>query len=240
MWSMADIYKVMEYLNWSNLDREMPVEISGDGLVVDNSNMVVPTIWEDFNKIHVVEIYFKNELPINPQIVFSSFEDGSGEILKVDSFKTKENRIIFMISDDSRAFEMSRLLTGIKSLKLKNMENTIITRILFKTADYNLTIRNVETQLDNAQSYILDNLGSCSNKEVPVSLKGHIYKLAAAYCWQILWENEAQGMEIDKNYASRLMEQVDTAIVSYITTHCNTNNDVGDGSDFSKVRWGLH
>ncbi len=239
MWNMTDVYNVMEYLNWSNIDREMPIEIGKDGLKIDKNNISVPTIWEDFNKISVVEIYFKDKLPDNPQIIFSSFEDGSGEILKIDSFKSKENMLVFTVSDDSQASKRSRALTGIHSLKLLNMMGTVITRILFRTEDYNITLNNIETQLTNAESDILDSLGSCSHNKVPKSLERQIYKLAAAYCWQILWENETQGMNIDKNYASRMMEQVNNSINSYILNHCNNDVSRTGGGDFVKVRWGL-
>lgn len=240
MWSMVDIYNVMEYLNWSKLDREYPINMTNE-LTINSDDYVVTTIWEDFDNITVAEIYYKNNLPENPQITFSTFENGDGEIVTINDCKIKKDSVLFFVSDDSRAMQQNRLLTGIKSLRLKNMENTTITNIVFKTKDYNFTLRNIETQLTNAENYITEAINICPHKTIPDSLKSNIYKLAAAYCWQMNWENEGQGMEVDKNYASRLIEQVNYALNNYVETNCN-DDDYNElqGSGFTKVRWGLH
>lgn len=260
--SMKDVYKVLRYLPFSKVDRQMPVDFE-KSVIVDGRSVVLPTIHGDFNGSDLVQVFLNcHDVNVSVDEVtlgFSPLLNGNVKVLSLNSSdKTLDNStdtlIQFKIDENYTATDKSRLLTGIESITLtfaNDATGVEIQNLFIKTIDYTYTVDDLKVALENGEAYVLRRLNDMHNekegfKEIPKLLKQYIYMAAGAFAWLTRWEYEAKPMKEPKsesnNYADRLFTQVDDAITKYLSNIENNRNEEYLNLDHvttGSIRWGI-
>ena len=243
--SMSDVYKVLRYLPYSKVDRQMPVDLD-ESVFVEGTTCVLPTIHGDFNGSDLVQVFLNcHDVDIagtDISLGFSPLLNGNVKVLSLNSTSDEldtstDTMVQFKIDENFRASDKSRLLTGIESITLtfnKDATGVEIQKLFIKTIDYTYTIDDLKMALENGEAYVLRRLNNLRNeikeiKEIPKLLKQYIYMAAGAYAWLTRWEYEAKPMKEPKsesnNYADRLFAQVDDAIKKYLSNIENNRDE---------------
>ena len=260
MVQMDKYYEILHYLPTSRVDRQYPYDFEQENRL-DGSN-VYPTFYQNYNGIDIVEMYV--DLPVGADvtginITFSPLFDGNANLLTLNARETEvvEDTITilqFKIDNNANMVDHSRLLTGIKALKVDFGEigNPHIHEIIFKSRDYTYTLEDLDSAYDDGLNYVLRALNNKQNeideiKEVPSTLEKYVYMGAGAYAWLTRWEYESKPMKEPKsesnNYADRLLGQVDSAIRRYLSNIENNREEEYIDMNFlttSGVSWGSH
>jgi len=244
--SMEDYYKVLSYLPKSRVDRQMPVKIYSKSVARNRSDLIFPTLHQDFNGTDIIELYINcngSQIDVSKlSLGFSPLRNGNAIILSVNANETEidydnETIVTFTLDDNASARDLSRKLTGVESIKLDFGEvvNDIeIINFVFKSKDFTYTLADIKTACENGQAYVLRRLNNMKNekeeiKEIPKLLKQYVYMAGGAYAWLTRWEYEAKPMKEPKsesnNYADRLFAQVDDAITKYLSNIENNRNE---------------
>ncbi len=243
--SMKDVYKVLRYIPFSKVDRQMPVDFE-KSIFVEGEDVVMPTIHGDFNGTDIVQVFMNcHGVDVDSTDIilgFSPLLNGNVKVLSLNSSDSTldtsaDTMLQFKIDENYRATDNSRLLTGIESITLsfgKDATGVEIQNLFIKTIDYTYTVDDVKIALENGEAYVLRRLNDMYNekngfKEIPKLLKQYIYMAAGAYAWLTRWEYEAKPMKEPKsesnNYADRLFTQVDDAIKKYLSNIENNRDE---------------
>lgn len=254
--NMSDFYKVLKWIPRSKVDRQEPCKF--DELIVVNDNIVVPTIYEEFNGIDEVQVFINfNGVHVDVSALMLSFSpllNGNSKLLSANCSDTEidydNDTIISFILDENDTFtDMTRVITGINSLKIDfgtDATGVTISKILMRCQNYTYTLTDIENFLITGENHVLSKLGRYArHRQVPKELKQYMYMAGGAYAWLSRWEYEAKPMKEAKaeadNYATRLLNQVDAAISEYIT---NIENKLDHKDLFhataTGIEWGLH
>lgn len=260
--SMLDVYKVLRYLPYSKVDRQVPVDFD-ESVFVEGTDLVLPTIHGDFNSSDFVQVFLNcHDVDIGSDDVklgFSPLVNGNVKILSLNSSSTEldthnDTMIQFKIDENFRASDKSRLLTGIESITLnfnKDATGVEIQNIFIKTIDYTYTVDDLKIALENGEAYVLRRLNNLRNekreiKHIPKLLKQYVYMASGAYAWLTRWEYEAKPMKEPKsesnNYADRLLAQVDDAIKKYLSNIENNRDEEYLNLDHvttEEITWGI-
>ena len=254
---MEDYYKVLSYLPKSRVDRQEPLTLRSKSVVRNRSEIVLPTIHQDFNGTDTAELYINcngNQIDVSKlSIGFSPLKNGNASVLTVNANETEidydnETIITFTLDDNATARDLSRKLTGIESIKFdfgEDVNNIDLLNFVLKSRDFTYTLADIKTACENGQAYVLRRLNNMKNekaeiKEIPELLKQYIYMAGGAYAWLTRWEYEAKPMKEPKaesnNYADRLFTQVDDAITKYLSNIENNRNEEYIRMDLFKTR----
>ena len=252
-YSMSDFYKVLKWIPRSKVDRQEPCDF--DRVVVDGESVVLPTIYEEFNGIDDVFVFINfNGVHVDSEDIlldFSPLVNGNLSLLQVNCKETEidydnDTLLVFPLDNNVKFTDKTRLITGVNSLKISfgtDAKGVKIQKILMKCSDYTYTLSDIENFLITGENHVLGKLGRYS-KEVPKELQQYVYMAAGAYAWLSRWEYEAKPMKEAKaeadNYATRLLNQVNNAIVDYIN---NIENKFDHDDLFHAtargIEWGL-
>lgn len=252
-YSMSDFYKVLKWIPRSKVDRQEPCDF--EKVVVDGESVVLPTIYEEFNGIDDVFVFINfNGVHVDMADVlldFSPLPNGNLSLLQVKCKETEidydtDTLLVFPLDNNVRFADKTRQITGVNSLKISfgtDANGVKIQKILMKSSDYTYTLSDIENFLITGENHVLGKLGRYST-EVPKELIQYVYMAAGAYAWLSRWEYEAKPMKEAKaeadNYATRLLNQVNNAIVEYIN---NLENQYDHEDLFHAtargIEWGL-
>lgn len=256
---MEDFYKVLSYLPKSRVDRQEPLNLKSKSVVRNRSDLILPTIHQDFNGTDTIELYlnchgFHIDVPAL-SVSFSPLVNGNAPVLTVNANETEidydnETIVTFTLDDNATARDLSRRLTGIQSVKFNfgsDVDNIDILNFVMKSKDFTYTLADIKTACENGQAYVLRRLNNMKNekeeiKEIPELLKQYVYMAGGAYAWLTRWEYEAKPMKEPKsesnNYADRLFTQVDDAIKKYLSNIENNRDEEYIRMDLFKTkRW---
>lgn len=260
--TMSDCYKVLKYLPKSRVDRQEPLDIQSPTRVNNRSEIVLPTIHQDFNGTDIIELYINcNGVHIDVSnfiLEFSPIRNGNASVLSLNANESEidydnETIITFTLDDNSVARDLSRRLTGIESIKFnfgEVVDNIDIINLVVRSKDFTYTLSDIKTACENGKAYVLRRLNNLRNEkesieEIPPLLTQYIYMAGGAYAWLTRWEYEAKPMKEPKsesnNYADRLFNQVDDAITKYLSNIENNRNEEYIRMDLFKtraMRWG--
>ena len=255
--SMKDYYKVLSYLPKSRVDRQEPLNLNSKSVVRNRSELVLPTIHQDFNGTDTVEVYINcngSHIDVSKlSIGFSPLRNGNASVLTINANETEidydnETIVTFTLDDNATARDLSRKLTGIESIKFdfgEVVDNIDILNFVMKSQDFTYTLADIKIACENGQAYVLRRLNNMKNekeeiKEIPKLLKQYVYMAGGAYAWLTRWEYEAKPMKEPKsesnNYADRLFTQVDDAITKYLSNIENNRNEEYIRMDLFKTR----
>ena len=264
---MTEYYEVLHYLHTIMVDRQYPYdfkEVDEEGnpinYVVDGS-AVYPTVWRNYEGVDIVEMYVKLASGVdvnNIKFNFSPLDDGNATLLSLNPIDVtiEEDAITvlqFNVDNNATMTDKSKLLTGIKSIKVDFDGNQAeIIDIVFKSRDYTYTLEDLEQSLRDGENYVLRRLNNRKNeldeiKEIPSLLQKYVYMGAGAYAWLTRWEYESKPMKEPKsesnNYADRLFGQIDSAIENYLSNIENNRHQEYIDMNFlatEKIGWGSH
>ena len=253
--TMSDCYEVLDWIPRSKVDRQEPVEISE--VIVEGSDVVLPTIYEEFDGIDLVQIYANLggvEVDVSTVLLdFSPLDNGNLSLLQgkctdseIDS--ANDTIISFRLDDNVTFTDATRQITGVKSLKLSfgtDVTGAKISNVVMRCNDYTYTLTDIEKALITGKNHVLKRLGRYARRhKVPKPLKQYVYMAAGAYAWLTRWEYETKPMKEPKsesnNYADRLLGQVDKAIADYVANIENKldHRDLFHAT-YSDIEWGL-
>ena len=254
-YSMSDFYKVLKWIPRSKVDRQFPVAV--DDVIVDGDCIVLPTIYEEFNGIDEVQFFINfNGVHVDVSellLDFSPLLNGNISLLQANCSDTKidydnDTIISFKLDDNVSFTDQTRIITGVKSLKLSfgsEVEGIEITNILMRCQNYTYTLTDIEQSLITGENHVLNRLGHFArNHKIPKKLQDYVYMAAGAYAWLTRWEYETKPMKEPKsesnNYADRLLGQVNTAISEYLADIENKkdHHDLFHAT-YRGVEWGI-
>lgn len=257
-YSMEDCYRVMHYLPYSKLDRQMPVCIPTDIIVEDKESF--STIHKDFEGVDFIQVYVNSPSEVdltNCKLSFSPLGYGDLSVLDLSPSNTTlladtDTILTFEIDNNRHAYDVTKELTGIESITLDLGTNATITvrDIIFRTLDYTYTLTNIMRSVGDGENYVLRKLNDLNNEsrhiqKIPEQLQDYVYMAAGAFAWLTKWEYESKPMKEPQsesnNYADRLLNQVKSALEEYLD---NINNAREDYVNFKLISnttmdWGL-
>lgn len=254
-YSMSDFYKVLKWIPRSKVDRQEPVVVSNE--IVTGEHIVLPTIHEEFNGIDDVQVFINfNGVHVDASDItldFSPLVNGNLSLLSVNCSDDEidydnDTLISFNLDNNVRFTDKTRIITGVKSIKLNfgtDATNVIISKIIMRCQDYTYNLSDIENFLITGENHVLRKLGRYAKKHtVPDALTQYVYMAGGAFAWLSRWEYEAKPMKEAKaeadNYATRLLNQVDSAIMEYIANKENKldHHDLFHATS-SELEWGL-
>ena len=253
-YTMSDFYKVLEWLPRSEVDRQFPCDLTK--LVVKENSIILPTIYEEFNGIDEVQVFINfNGVEVDvPNLLldFSPVVNGNVSVLQANCNDTDlnyyEDTVITFKLDNNLTFtDKTRVITGIKSLKLtfgKIASQIKISNVVMRCQNYTYTLTDIEKALITGENHVTAKLGHFAHKGVPKKLKNYVYMAGGAYAWLTRWEYETKPMKEPKsesnNYADRLLGQVDSAISEYLADIENKSDHIDlFHATSSRVDWGI-
>lgn len=253
-YSMSDFYEILSWLPRSKVDRQEPCDITI--ISIEGSDVVIPTIHEEFDGIDLVQIFINLggvDVDVNEVLLdFSPLDNGNLSLLQAKCTDPEidcdnDTIITFNLNNNVRFSDESRLITGIKSLKLNfgtDVSGAKITNVLFRSRDYTYTLTDIEKALYSGEAHVLRRLGKYARHSVPKQLSRYVYMAGGAYAWLTRWEYETKPMKEPKsesnNYADRLLGQVDLAIDKWVADIENKReHDDLYNSIYHTVDWGL-
>ena len=257
-YSMEDCYRVMHYLPYSKLDRQMPLPIHKPVTVETKKKFF--TIHKDFEGVDFIQIYVNSPTPVdlsNCKLRFSPMRHGTLSVLDlkptVETLEADTDTIlVFEVDNNRHAYDVTKELTGIKSVTLDlGTDATIdVMNVVFRTLDYTYTLTNIARSVTDGENYVLRKLNDMCNetrqiKEIPDVLHDYIYMAAGAYAWLTKWEYESKPMKEPQsesnNYADRLLGQVRTALEEYLDNIHNAREDYVNLRlmNSTSLEWGL-
>lgn len=243
--TMADYYKVLEYLPRARVDRQEPVQFE-KSYIVDGNSVVLPLIYPEFEGIDYVQIFINSHgvsVDVSAlSLSFSPLLNGNAKVLSVypknESIDTdNEDILLFEVDRNNTAVDVTRDLTGLESLKLdfgEDASGVEILNVVVKSLDYTYTLTDIDKALQSGTDYVFRGLNDMTNEKkgiikIPDSLKRYTYMAAGAFAWLTRWEYEAKPMKEPKsesnNYADRLFGKVDSAIANYLSNIENNRNE---------------
>lgn len=143
--------------------------------------------------------------------------------------------ICFMINNELD-LDYSKLLLDMASIKVTfpKSSDLIIYNAVVRQSIYNLSIKEIDEQYDEAIKYVLRKI---HEETVPNILKSALYKITSAYLWWGKWYEEGQksatlGEFSTMSYGDKLMESADDDIDRY-------NKDKGEDEKkrYLDIRW---
>ena len=257
-YSMEDCYRVMHYLPYSKLDRQMPIKLPTN--VIVNRKQLFTTIHKDFEGVDFIQIYVNSPTLVDLsdcKLSFSPMDHGGLSVLDltptVEVLEADTDTILtFEVDNNRHAYDVTKELTGIESLTLDFGTDASVTvmDIVFRTLDYTYTLTNISQSLIDGENYVLRGLNDLNNetkriKEIPSTLQDYVYMAAGAYAWLTKWEYESKPMKSSQsdsnNYADRLLSQVKTALEEYLDNIDNAREDYVNLRlmNSTQLEWGL-
>ena len=257
-YSMEDCYRVMHYLPYSKLDRQMPIELQNDVLVEDKETF--STIHKDFEGVDFIQIFVNSPTTVDLsdcKLSFSPMGYGNLSVLELTPTVTTleadtDTVLIFEMDNNRHAYDVTKELTGIASITLDwGTTATInVMDIVFRTLDYTYTLTNIMKSITDGENYVLRKLNDLNNEsrhipEIPDVLQDYVYMAAGAFAWLTKWEYESKPMKEPQsesnNYADRLLNQVKSALEEYLDNIENAREDYVNLRlmNSTSIDWGL-
>lgn len=254
-YSMSDFYEVLDWLPRSKVDRQEPCEVTS--IIINGSSVVIPTIYEEFDGIDLVQIFINLggvDVDVNDVLLdFSPLDNGNLSLLQAKCTDSEidcdnDTIITFNLDNNIRFTDETRVITGIKSLKLNfgiDVTNAKITNVVFRCRDYTYTLTDIEKALYSGEAHVLRKLGKYARKRnIPQELMRFVYMAGGAYAWLTRWEYETKPMKEPKsesnNYADRLLGQVDSAIAEWVSDIENKkDHDDLFNATYKPLEWGI-
>ena len=254
-YSMSDYYEVLDWIPRSKVDRQYPVDISE--VIVDGDDVVLPTIYSEFDGIDLVQIYINlggaHVDVSNVLLDFSPLLNGNLSLLQAKCTDSEidcdnDTIITFKLDDNVTFSDKTRVITGVESLKLSfgsDVTGAKISNIVMRSNDYTYTLTDIDKALITGENHVLKRLGRHARKhKVPKQLQNAVFMAAGAYAWLTRWEYETKPMKEPKsesnNYADRLLGQVDVLIAEFVAEIENRldHRDLFHTA-YTGVDWGL-
>lgn len=194
----------------------------------------------DYNDIDYFEILFYSEETITPSDLTIGFSNTrSGVVnqveLKADDISHEDtvinedgyHQFRYLVRKANTSMQKkNRWISSVFCINLefsKQVDDFYLCNLVARTDQFNITLEDLDEQIIIGKNYIMNKLRAYSWDEIPPQLEHLCYKSASAFSWLIQWENQGKtmgdGTQLSRNYADRLLAQIDAFIENYMVSN---------------------
>lgn len=194
----------------------------------------------DYNDIDYFEILFYSEETITPSDLTIGFSNTrSGVVnqveLKADDISHEDtvinedgyHQFRYLVRKANTSMQKkNRWISSVFCINLefsKQVDDFYLCNLVARTDQFNITLEDLDEQIVIGKNYIMNKLRAYSWDEIPPQLEHLCYKSASAFSWLIQWENQGKtmgdGTQLSRNYADRLLAQIDAFIENYMVSN---------------------
>lgn len=194
----------------------------------------------DYNDIDYFEILFYSNETITPSDITIGFSNTrSGVVnqveLKADDISHEDtvinedgyHQFRYLVRKANTSMQKkNRWISSVFCINLefsKAIDDFYLCNLVARTDQFNITLEDLDEQIVIGKNYIMNKLRAYSWNEIPPQLEHLCYKSASAFSWLIQWENQAKtmgdGTQLSRNYADRLLAQIDAFIENYMASN---------------------
>lgn len=194
----------------------------------------------DYNDIDYFEILFYSKETITPSDLTIGFSNTrSGVVnqveLRVDDISHEDtvinedgyHQFRYLVRKANTSMQKkNRWISSVFCINLefsKQVNNFYLCNLVARTDQFNITLEDLDEQIIIGKNYIMNKLRAYSWDEIPPQLEHLCYKSASAFSWLIQWENQGKtmgdGTQLSRNYADRLLAQIDAFIENYMASN---------------------
>lgn len=194
----------------------------------------------DYNDIDYFEILFYSNETITPSDITIGFSNTrSGVVnqveLKADDISHEDtvinedgyHQFRYLVRKANTSMQKkNRWISSVFCINLefsKAVDDFYLCNLVARTDQFNITLEDLDEQIVIGKNYIMNKLRAYSWDEIPPQLEHLCYKSASAFSWLIQWENQGKtmgdGTQLSRNYADRLLAQIDAFIENYMASN---------------------
>ena len=194
----------------------------------------------DYNDIDYFEILFYSNETITPSDITIGFSNTrSGVVNQVELNADDISHEDTVINEDgyhqfrylvrkanTSMQKKNRWISSVFCINLefsKAIDDFYLCNLVARTDQFNITLEDLDEQIVIGKNYIMNKLRAYSWDEIPPQLEHLCYKSASAFSWLIQWENQGKtmgdGTQLSRNYADRLLAQIDAFIENYMASN---------------------
>ena len=194
----------------------------------------------DYNDIDYFEILFYSNETITPSDLTIGFSNTrSGVVnqveLKADDISHEDtvinedgyHQFRYLVRKANTSMQKkNRWISSVFCINLefsKAIDDFYLCNLVARTDQFNITLEDLDEQIVIGKNYIMNKLRAYSWDEIPPQLEHLCYKSASAFSWLIQWENQGKtmgdGTQLSRNYADRLLAQIDAFIENYMASN---------------------
>lgn len=194
----------------------------------------------DYNDIDYFEILFYSKETITPSDLTIGFSNTrSGVVnqveLKADDISHEDtvinedgyHQFRYLVRKANTSMQKkNRWISSVFCINLefsKQVTDFYLCNLVARTDQFNITLEDLDEQIIIGKNYIMNKLRAYSWDEIPPQLEHLCYKSASAFSWLIQWENQGKtmgdGTQLSRNYADRLLAQIDAFIENYMASN---------------------
>ena len=194
----------------------------------------------DYNDIDYFEILFYSAETITPSDLTIGFSNTRSGVVNQVELKAEdishEDTVInedgyhqfrYLVRKANTSMQKkNRWISSVFCINLefsKQVDDFYLCNLVARTDQFNITLEDLDEQIVIGKNYIMNKLRAYSWDEIPPQLEHLCYKSASAFSWLIQWENQGKtmgdGTQLSRNYADRLLAQIDAFIENYMASN---------------------
>lgn len=194
----------------------------------------------DYNDIDYFEILFYSNETITPSDITIGFSNTRSGVVNQVELKAEdishEDTVInedgyhqfrYLVRKANTSMQKkNRWISSVFCINLefsKAIDDFYLCNLVARTDQFNITLEDLDEQIVIGKNYIMNKLRAYSWEEIPPQLEHLCYKSASAFSWLIQWENQGKtmgdGTQLSRNYADRLLAQIDAFIENYMASN---------------------
>lgn len=194
----------------------------------------------DYNDIDYFEILFYSAETITPSDLTIGFSNTRSGVVNQVELKAEdishEDTVInedgyhqfrYLVRKANTSMQKkNRWISSVFCINLefsKQVNDFYLCNLVARTDQFNITLEDLDEQIVIGKNYIMNKLRAYSWDEIPPQLEHLCYKSASAFSWLIQWENQGKtmgdGTQLSRNYADRLLAQIDAFIENYMASN---------------------
>lgn len=194
----------------------------------------------DYNDIDYFEILFYSAETITPSDLTIGFSNTRSGVVNQVELKAEdishEDTVInedgyhqfrYLVRKANTSMQKkNRWISSVFCINLefsKQVDDFYLCNLVARTDQFNITLEDLDEQIVFGKNYIMNKLRAYSWNEIPPQLEHLCYKSASAFSWLIQWENQGKtmgdGTQLSRNYADRLLAQIDAFIENYMASN---------------------
>ena len=194
----------------------------------------------DYNDIDYFEILFYSAETITPSDLTIGFSNTRSGVVNQVELKAEdishEDTVInedgyhqfrYLVRKANTSMQkQNRWISSVFCINLefsKQVDDFYLCNLVARTDQFNITLEDLDEQIVIGKNYIMNKLRAYSWNEIPPQLEHLCYKSASAFSWLIQWENQGKtmgdGTQLSRNYADRLLAQIDAFIENYMASN---------------------
>ena len=194
----------------------------------------------DYNDIDTFEILFYSSETITPndiEIGFSNTRSGVANQIELKKGDVSEEDMVinedgyhqfrYLVRKANTSMQKkNRRISSVYCINIKfnkQVDDFYLCNLVARVDQFNLTLEDLDEQIIIGKNYVMNQLRAYSWDEIPPQLEHLCYKSASAFSWLMYWENQGKvmddGRKESRNYATRLLEQIDRFIENYLASN---------------------